>query len=161
VTFNWHAHCTFTLGDFKGDLKRWLENVREEFSPGGIPAILGYAEKSDALYGVSNFTGFISRNHIGKGSRQMQYTLTHLVFIISVSMAILLLVLAVLAVLVSWLLKVMPECETVREGETGRSQPPAESQEAEELDRLAAVIAVALARGQSMREQTFKESKIH
>ena len=118
-----------------------------------------YAEKSEAIYEVSKVTGFIRRNHIGKGSRQMQNTLTHLVFIISVSMATLFLVLAALAVLVSWLLKVMPERETVREGETGRSQPPAEPQAAEELDRLAAVVAVALARAESMREQPFKESK--
>ena len=89
----------------------------------------------------------------------MQYTLTHLVFIISVSMAILLLVLAALAVLVSWPLKVMPERETVREGETGRSQPPAESQEAEELDRLAAVIAVALARVNQCGSKLSKKAK--
>lgn len=82
----------------------------------------------------------------------MQYPMTHVLLITSVSMAVLLLVLAALAVMVSWLIKLMPGCEAPRLTGTAKSPPPVAISDAKDLDQIAAVVGVALARARGGQE---------
>jgi Na+-transporting methylmalonyl-CoA/oxaloacetate decarboxylase gamma subunit len=82
----------------------------------------------------------------------MQYPMSQVLLITSVSMAVLFLVLAALAVMVNWLIKVRPERDAPREDEIAKGQTPVAASDGQKLDQLAAVVGVALARARAGRE---------
>jgi len=82
----------------------------------------------------------------------MQYPISQVLLITSISMAVLFLVLAALAVMVNWLIKVRPERDASREDEIAKGQTAVAAPDGQGLDQLAAVVGVALARARAGRE---------
>ena len=82
----------------------------------------------------------------------MQYSISQVLLITSVSMAVLFLVLAALAVMVNWLIKVRPERDAPRQDEIAKGIAPVSAPDGQKLDQIAAVVGVALARARAGRE---------
>ena len=81
----------------------------------------------------------------------MHFSVTYVLLITSMSMVVLFLVLAALAVMMNWLTALMPERPADRKTEIEESRPVHELSDAQGLDQIAAVAGVALARAQAKR----------
>ena len=79
----------------------------------------------------------------------MQYAFTHVLLITSVSMGVLFLVLVAMAVIVNLLITFMPERPAPPEVQIEEGPPADEVADAQELDQIAAVAGVAIARARA------------